>query len=185
MARAVRGVVYLDRDGTINHDPGYLSNPDEVVLLGGAPAAIKALNDAGIKAIVISNQSAIGRGYFTERELFVVNARVSEIIEDHGGALDGIYYCPHRPDEGCRCRKPETGLIEKAVAEHGLDGLPAYFIGDKVSDMGAARACGAKAIMVLTGYGSDELKKLDLQPDYVAQDLMDGVNWIINDLKED
>ncbi len=185
MARAVRGVVYLDRDGTINHDPGYLSNPDEVVLLDGAGAAIKALNDAGLKAIVISNQSAIGRGYFTEKDLFAVNARVSEIIKDQGGVLDAIYYCPHSPDDGCRCRKPETGLIERAVAEHGLDGLPAYFIGDKVSDMGAARGAGAKAVMVLTGYGSKELAKMELQPDYVAQDLLDGVDWIINDLEDD
>ncbi len=185
MAREVRAVVYLDRDGTINHDPGYLSTPDKVVLLDGAAAAIKALNDAGIKAIVISNQSAIGRGYFTERELFAVNARASEIIKDQGGALDGIYYCPHRPDEGCRCRKPETGLIEQAAREHDLAGLPAYFIGDKVSDMGAARGAGAKAIMVLTGYGKDELAKLELQPDYVAQNLVDGVDWILNDLEED
>ncbi|VAV83234.1 D-glycero-beta-D-manno-heptose-1,7-bisphosphate 7-phosphatase [hydrothermal vent metagenome] len=179
---ATRAVVYLDRDGTINHDPGYLSNPDDVVLLEGAAKAIKTLNDSGIKAIVISNQSAIGRGYFTERELFAVNARVSEIIKDGGGALDAIYYCPHRPDAGCGCRKPRTGLIEQAAAEHHLEGLPAYFVGDKVSDMGAARGAGAKAVMVLTGYGSEELKKLDSQPDFVARDLTVAVSWIINDL---
>ncbi|VAW35991.1 D-glycero-beta-D-manno-heptose-1,7-bisphosphate 7-phosphatase [hydrothermal vent metagenome] len=182
MAAAARAVVYLDRDGTINHDPGYLSNPDEVVLLGGAADAIKALNDNDIKAIVISNQSAIGRGYFTERELFAVNARVLEKIKEGGGALDAVYYCPHRPGEGCRCRKPGTGLIERAIAEHHLEGLPAYFVGDKVSDMRAARAVGAKAVMVLTGYGSEELQKTDPRPDFVARDLMAAVSWIISDM---
>lgn len=180
-----RAVVYLDRDGTINHDPGYLSNPDDVVLLDNAPEAIKALNGADIKAIVISNQSAIGRGYFTEKDLLAVNARVSELIEDGGGRLDGIYYCPHTPDDGCRCRKPEPGLIKRASADHGLHGVPAYFIGDKVSDMGAAYGVGAKAIMVLTGYGKAELEKLDSPPDFVARDLLHAVSWIINDLRED
>jgi len=181
----VRAVVYLDRDGTINHDPGYLSEPDKVVLLNGAPEAIKALNNAGIKAIVISNQSAIGRGYFTEKELAAVNARISGLIEEGGGRLDGIYSCPHSPDEGCRCRKPAPGLIERASAEHELAGLPAYFVGDKVSDIELARVVGIKAVMVLTGYGRGEIEKLATPPDFVARDLLHAVSWIVEDLKGD
>jgi heptosyltransferase-2 len=177
-------VVYLDRDGTLNHDPGYLSNPDDVVLFGGVPRAIRLLNEADIKAIVISNQSAIGRGYFSEQTLAKVNAKVQKLIEDGGGRLDAIYFCPHSPDDGCACRKPAPGLIDKASVEHGLVGLPAYFIGDKVSDIEVARTSGAKAIMVLTGYGKAELGQLDNVPDFVARDLTDAVSWIINDLND-
>lgn len=183
MAENTRAVVYMDRDGTINHDPGYLSNPDEVVLFDGVATAIKHLNDQSIKVIVITNQSAIGRGYFSESALFAVNSRVSEIIKGSGGRLDGIYYCPHTPDAGCGCRKPKIGLIEQAEKEHDLHGLPAYFIGDKVSDMEAARGAGVKAIMVLTGYGEKELEKMAQLPDFVAKDLSVAVDWIISDLE--
>lgn len=178
-----KGAVFLDRDGTINHDTGYVSNPDELVLLPGAAVAIKRLNKNGIKAIVVTNQSGVGRGYFTEADVRAVNERLEELLLLDGARLDGIYYCPHRPEEGCGCRKPETGLLERAVAEHGVDPGASFMVGDKADDVGLAKRAGAKAILVLTGKGVEEEEKLDESPDFVAEDILDAVTWILEDIK--
>ncbi len=178
-----KGAVFLDRDGTINHDTGYISDPEGLVLLPGAASAIKRLNENGIKVIVVTNQSGVGRGYFTEADLRAVNKRLEELLLLDGARLDGIYYCPHRPEEGCGCRKPEVGLLERAAEEHAIDPRASFMVGDKAVDVHLAKRAGAKAILVLTGKGAEEEEKLDEKPDFVAMDILDAVTWILEDIK--
>lgn len=177
-----KAVVLLDRDGTINIDYGYLSDPSGVVLIDGAAEAVKRLNDRGIKAVVVSNQSGVGRGYFTDEDVSAVNKRLSDLLGERGARMDGIYYCPHRPDEECGCRKPKAGLFMKAAREQGIDAVPVYVVGDKASDVGLARNIGARSVLVLTGCGPEELKKLFAPPDFVASGISEAVDWIINDI---
>jgi histidinol-phosphate phosphatase family protein len=163
-----QGAVFLDRDGTINEDTGYVSDPEDLVLLAGAPEAIKRLNQEGIKVIVVSNQSGVGRGYFTESDVRAVNERLEKLLLLDGARLDGIYYCPHRPDEGC-------------PAEHGIDPERSFVVGDKTDDVYMAKKAGAKAVLVLTGKGAEEKEKLDKDPDFVAKDILDAITWILRD----
>ena len=174
--------VFIDRDGTINVDVGYLSDPDGLRLIGGAARAIKKLNGRGVKAVVITNQSGVARGLVTREALGRINSRLVELLGAHGAALDGIYFCPHHPDDGCRCRKPATGLVEKAARELGIDPARSYVVGDKAADVGLARGAGARAVLVLTGEGAGELEKLAEPPDYVAADLEEAVDWILDDM---
>jgi histidinol-phosphate phosphatase family protein len=175
--------VFLDRDGTINADEGYISDPDDLALLPGASEAIKRLNKGGIKVIVITNQSGVGRGFYTADDVRAVNDRLEELLRLDGARLDGVYYCPHRPDEGCGCRKPGTGLIETASVEHEIDLKRSFVVGDKASDIGLARGAGAKGILVLTGMGEEEREKLTESPDFVARDILNAITWILKDMK--
>ncbi len=175
--------VFLDRDGTINEDSGYVSKPGEVVLIKGAVEAIRALNSLGIPVIIITNQSGVGRGYFTEDGLKAVNTRLIELLNDGGARIDGIYYCVHLPDDNCGCRKPKTGLITKAASDLGIDPRLSYVIGDKTSDAGLARNAGAKAVMVRTGHGRKDVQTLLDAPDFVADDIVSAVEWVIEDLR--
>lgn len=174
--------VFLDRDGTINEDVGYLSDPADLILIDGAARAIKRLNDCGVKAIVITNQSGVARGYFSEKELGEINRKLADMLSEGGARLDGIYYCPHHPDDGCPCRKPDTGLAARAAGEHGVATARSYVVGDKPSDMELARNFGGKAVLVLTGEGKETLGKLDSPPDYVAPDISGAVDWILDDM---
>lgn len=143
--------VFLDRDGTINVDIGYLSNPADLVLLPGVVAAIRAFNRAGWLVVVISNQSGIGRGYFDETVLAAVHARLIDGLAAGGARIDAIYYCPHHPAAGCNCRKPATGLIERARQERGIDLSRSWVIGDKLSDIELGRRAGCRTALVLAG----------------------------------
>ncbi|MBI1913010.1 MAG: HAD family hydrolase [Deltaproteobacteria bacterium] len=177
-----KAVVFLDRDGTINEDVGYLSDPKGLVLIEGAGEAIKKLNSANIKVIVVSNQSGVGRGYYTNDDVEKVNKRLFELLSPTGAQIDGIYYCSHHPDFKCDCRKPSTGLAKQAALEHEIDGLRSYVVGDKGSDVDLAGNIGAKGILVLTGKGTDEHKNNDIAADHVAKDLREAVDWILDDL---
>lgn len=177
-----KALVLLDRDGTINEDVGYLSDPEAVVLINGAAAAIKKLNTLGIKVVVVTNQSGVGRGFYTEDDMHAVNKRVMDLLGAEGAAIDGVYYCPHHPDVDCDCRKPKAGMYLKAIREHGMNAEFVYVVGDKSSDMGLAREIEGKAILVLTGEGRRELEKMDAAPDFVADDLRGAIDWIISDL---
>lgn len=181
---AKAATVFLDRDGTINVDTGYVSNPDTLELIPGAGRAIRRLNDAGVKVVVVSNQSGVGRGMFTASDVEAVNARLALLLRlDAGARLDAIYYCPHHPDDKCPCRKPLTLLATRAADEHCLDLSRAYIIGDKASDMGMGRNLNIKAALVLTGYGKEELGKLSVAPDFVADDVSRAVDMILDDLR--
>jgi D-glycero-D-manno-heptose 1,7-bisphosphate phosphatase len=153
--------VILDRDGVINHDSvTYIKTPEEWRPLKGSLKAIAALTDAGFLVAVITNQSGVGRGLLSEAMLQRIHAKMRSAVEAVGGHIAGIYYCPHRPDEGCDCRKPATGLLDRLEAElrFPLSGTP--LIGDKDSDLELARRVGARPILVRTGYGDETLAKL-------------------------
>ncbi len=175
--------VFLDRDGTINVDAGYVGSPSKVVLIEGAGRAIKRLNEAGIKAVVVSNQSGVARGMFTLQDAEAVNKKLIELLAAEGARLDGVYFCPHHPDDGCGCRKPKTGLVEKAAKELGIDAGRSYVVGDKASDIELARNLGprVKAVLVLTGSGESERLRLPFQPELIASDLFQAIEWILVD----
>jgi len=183
-------VVFLDRDGTINEEVGYVNHIERFNLLPRAGRAIRLLNQQGWKAVVITNQSGVARGYFPESLVHQVHQKMRDLLKRAGAHLDGIYYCPHHPDVGvppyrqtCRCRKPATGLIEEAVKELDLDTSQSYMIGDRWADIEFGRRVGAKAILVLTGYGRGEWEYFREQravnPDYVTEDLFAAVQWIL------
>jgi D-glycero-D-manno-heptose 1,7-bisphosphate phosphatase len=185
--------VFLDRDGTIIEDRGYLNHPDLLELIPNASEAIASLNRAGLKTIVVSNQSGVARGYFPESLLAVLHEKMLGLLSERGARIDAVYYCPHHPCVGeppyrrdCECRKPKTGMIGRAANDFSLDIGRSYFIGDKISDMQTAANAGCKSLLVMTGYGKGEWEfnrsRLKKTPDYLAADLFDAAQWILKDV---
>lgn len=186
--------VFLDRDGTINEEVGYVNHLDRFRLLPRVGEAIRLLNQIGMKVIVITNQAGVARGYFPESFLHRVHRRMEEELKEKGAYIDRIYYCPHHPDAGeppyrqkCRCRKPETGMIEEAVRDFGIDCSKSYVVGDRGADVEFGQRIGAKSILVLTGYGRGEWElfggEWKSKPDFVAEDLFEAVQWILQQEK--
>ena len=187
--------VFLDRDGTINEQMGYINHVTRFQMLPRAVQAIRLLNDKDIPVVVVSNQSGLARGYFPKKVLDEVHGKMNEALIEEGAHVDGIYYCPHHPEakeeeyrKACDCRKPKTGLFKQAAAELDLDLVRSYVVGDRFSDLKAAANCGATGILVLTGYGRGDLEyvgpELDIKPDHVAEDLSAAVMWILSDMKK-
>ena len=175
---ALRPAVFLDRDGVINVEVSYLGDPAGVQLLPGVTAAIHRLNQAGLPVIVVTNQSGIGRGYYSLDTMTAVHQRMDAELAAAGAHVDALYFCPHRPEDGCSCRKPAPGMLIQAAAELGLDLECSVIIGDKFSDLAAGKAIGCCAVLVLTGHGADEWAQGDpLKPDYVAENLIGAVAW--------
>jgi len=177
----MRAAVFLDRDGTINEEVDHLVHPVDLRLIQGAGQAIRFLNEAALPAILITNQSALGRGYLSKARLNEVHRELAQQLAHYDAHLDAIYYCPHRPDQGCACRKPEPGLLERAAEEHHLDLGRCYLVGDKASDLEAGRRAGCRTVLVLTGYGAEQRADIEAStpPDYVAGDLLEAVHWIL------
>ena len=177
------GVVFLDRDGTLNKDPGYLNNPDAVRLLPGVGPAIARLNAAGLKTVVVSNQSGVGRGLIEPDALEAIHHRMRQLLAEDGARLDGIYVCLHRPEEGCACRKPAPGLVVRACEELGVSAKGSWVVGDKATDVELARNVGATGVFVASGaHPEEERAKMSasgLTPDYEARDLGEAVEWIL------
>jgi D-glycero-D-manno-heptose 1,7-bisphosphate phosphatase len=148
-----RRFVLIDRDGTINVEKHYLSDPAELALIPGAGDAIRRLNLAGMGVAIVTNQSGIARGYFDMARLEAIHARLVELLADAGAVVDGIYICPHGPADDCDCRKPLPGMVAQAVAEHGFDPAQAVMIGDKEVDVELGLAVGADTFLVRTGHG--------------------------------
>ncbi len=146
--------VVLDRDGTIIVEEVYLSDPAKVALCVNAGEGLKRMAQLGWGLVVISNQSGVGRGYYDDAAVARVNARMNELLAQFGVKLDGIYYCPHKPEDDCACRKPRPGLLHKAAAEHCFNVHTCVVIGDKVCDVELGNAVGATSILVQTGYGA-------------------------------
>jgi D-glycero-D-manno-heptose 1,7-bisphosphate phosphatase len=169
--------VLIDRDGTLVVEKNYLSDPGELELIPGAAEALKRLHEAGWGICVVTNQAGIARGYFDMRDLENVHQRLAEILARFGVKLDGIYLCPHGPNDGCSCRKPLPGMIHQAMAAHGFDPRQAWVIGDKEVDVGLGHAVGAKSILVRTGYG--KLHESATHADFVANDLAGAVDLIV------
>ena len=187
--------VFIDRDGTATEEVGYLNNIDRLKLIKGTSNALRLLNKKGLKAVVITNQAGVARGYFPEELIHKANERLKKLLSKSGAYLDGIYYCPHHPEgkneryrKNCNCRKPNPGMIEMASDELNIDISRSYVVGDKLSDVSLAHNVGAKGILVLTGYGKGELEYLSSEfkqkPDYVADDLNTAVKWILKDIKK-
>jgi D-glycero-D-manno-heptose 1,7-bisphosphate phosphatase len=164
--------VILDRDGTIIEERHYLSDPDEVRLLPNATAGLRRMRDAGWGLLVVTNQSAVGRGMFTEARLAEIHARMEELLLAEGVRLDGIYYCPHMPEHLCRCRKPEPGLIAQAAGQLGFNPVDSVVIGDKRCDIDLGRRIGARTVLVRTGYGVQEEATGTVGADAVEDDLV-------------
>ena len=148
--------VFLDRDGTINEEMGYINHLDRFVLIPGAAASIRSINESGLKAVVVTNQSGVARGYFLQELIDEVHQKMSDLLEKEGAFLDGIYTCTHAPPRkgesgGCGCRKPKIGLMKQAAQELSLDLEKSYVVGDRLKDVEMARHAGAKARLVLTG----------------------------------
>ncbi|HEY7547056.1 MAG TPA: HAD family hydrolase [Blastocatellia bacterium] len=180
---------FLDRDGTINEDTGYISSPDELVIYPWTAEAIRLINESGAKAIVITNQSGIARGFYTEETLAEIHDHLKEELAREGAFIDGIYYCPHHPRVGdkryrieCECRKPALGLINRAVADHEIDLERSWMIGDKASDIRMAAEAGVRGALVLTGYGTETIAKRNLwpcAPEIVSENLLYAVRLIL------
>lgn len=153
-----RPAVFLDRDGTLVDDPGFLHRPADVRLFPGAARAVRRLRGAGYAVVTVSNQSGIARGVFGETDYRAVERRLAELLRAEGTALDGAYFCPHHPDftGPCECRKPAPKLFLDAQRELGLDLGRSWFVGDRVSDATPAAALGGRGLLVLTGHGRDE-----------------------------
>lgn len=167
MAKTIPAV-FVDRDGTVIEEVNYLSDIRDLKPFDGAGSALQMLRDAGFLVVLITNQSGVARGYFTEDFVRLTHERLQEMI---GFRFDGIYYCPHGPDDGCRCRKPEPGMIEQAALELGIDISASYMIGDKPADIELAARAGMKGVLVTTGYGREtaEGTRADIIADNIAQ----------------
>lgn len=166
--------VFLDRDGTINEDMRYSADAGKFKIYENAIPAMEMLSDSGFKIIIVTNQSGISRGYFTEKEAGALNKIVAEKASEKGIVINGIYLCPHHPDDNCRCRKPNTGMILRATTDLNVDVQNSYVIGDMQSDITLAKNAGAKSVLVLTGAGKDAEGA-----DYTAKDILDAAKWIV------
>jgi D-glycero-D-manno-heptose 1,7-bisphosphate phosphatase len=187
---ASRPAAFIDRDGTLTHEVGYVNHPKRLQLLPRSAEAIRRLNGAGIAAVVVTNQAGVARGYFSPDVLEATNAELVAQLKQAGASLDGVYVCTHHPTEGqppfrasCDCRKPKPGLMLRAATELGLDLRASTVIGDRPSDLQSAQAIGARGVLVLTGYGLGEWEyrrdTFPVMPDHVAGDLLDAVEWIL------
>jgi D-glycero-D-manno-heptose 1,7-bisphosphate phosphatase len=183
---------FLDRDGTIIEEVGYLDRPERVALYPYTVDAIRALNRAGVRVVLISNQSGIARGFFDEAMVDRVHARLGDLLQRGGAHIDAYYYCPHHPDgkvagyaRVCECRKPARGLVDRAVQEFHVDLGRSFTVGDRWLDVALARTVGARGILVRTGYGQTvESQRPDaLHADAIVNNLIDAVGWILDALR--
>jgi D,D-heptose 1,7-bisphosphate phosphatase len=181
--------VFLDRDGTLNEDPGYISNPEQVVLYPETGEALSLLKKYGFLLIIISNQSGIARGLMTNKDVDAVNDKINSLLAEFKVKVDAFYYCPAHPDysseEECDCRKPSPKLVFEAAKEFNVDLNKSYFIGDTVADIQCGKNAGLKTILVRTGKWEESfsiLQKENNFPTFVANDLLNATNFILADI---
>lgn len=180
----MRPAIFLDRDGVINENRvDHVRTWEQVVFLPGVFDALRALAARDLVVVVVTNQSAVGRGLMTAETLAAIHDGIAARVQAEGGRLDQFYACPHRPDDGCPCRKPKPGMLLQAAAELGLDLANSYLIGDAVTDVEAALAAGCRPIFVRTGRGAAQMARLEakgLNHVPIAHDLWEAVAWILN-----
>ena len=182
---ARRRFAILDRDGTINAEREYLSSPDQVELLPRTSEGLRLLRDLGLRMIVVTNQSGVGRGYYNMVQVEETHTRLRELLAADQVELHGIYVCPHAPEDGCNCRKPLPGLLEQAADELDFCARDGFVIGDKPCDIDLGKAVGAKTILVRTGYGAKYEAAGTVTPDFIADDLLEAAEWIGSQLEAD
>jgi D-glycero-D-manno-heptose 1,7-bisphosphate phosphatase len=178
--------VFLDRDGTIIEDVGYLNTPAEIKFIPGSIAAIKKLKEAGYKVVVITNQAGVARGLITEDMLQTIDKTLHKWILNSGTHLDALYYCPHHAEHGvypykqaCECRKPHPGLLLKAQKDLNIDLAQSFMVGDKATDIEAGQRAGVKTVFVMTGRGEVEKSAMKTPPNHSAADLNQAADWIL------
>jgi D-glycero-D-manno-heptose 1,7-bisphosphate phosphatase len=171
--------VFLDRDGTVMEDSNYVGDIERVLVIPGAPAALKQLQDAGYKLFIITNQSGVGRGYFTREAVDQIHAHLDEHFGRSGVRFDRYYVCPHHPEDKCDCRKPKPKFLLDAAREYGLDLGHSFMIGDRTSDIQAGINAGAQTVLVLTGVGRETQTRQDVKPDHVAENIEAAAAWIL------
>jgi D-glycero-D-manno-heptose 1,7-bisphosphate phosphatase len=187
----MRQAVFMDRDGTVSEETGYTGQVEHFRLYPCAAPAIRRLNQAGLRVILVTNQSGVARGYFSENAVQRIHATLQQELAREGACLDAIYYCPHHPEgtvseyrRQCDCRKPGPGMLERAAREFDLDLAASFMVGDRYRDLETGFRAGARSILVLSGYGEAEYasdsQRWRRQPDYVARDLSDAAEWIIS-----
>jgi D-glycero-D-manno-heptose 1,7-bisphosphate phosphatase len=179
----LRAAVFVDRDGTVCEEVGYLNHVSRFRMFPFVAAALRRLNEAGYPVIVVSNQSGVARGYFPESLLDEVTQSMTQQLSQAGAKVDAVYYCPHASSENCVCRKPKPGMLERAAREHGIDLQRSFVVGDRYIDVELARNAHARGVLVRTGYGEGELAwheaKWPTPPHFVATDLAGAVDWIL------
>jgi histidinol-phosphate phosphatase family protein len=174
----MRRFVALDRDGTLIVERHYLADPAGVQLVAGAGASLRHLSGLGCGLVVVTNQSGIGRGFFSPRQVELVHRRLRGLLEAEGVQLDGIYVCPHAPADGCACRKPGVALMERAASELGFDPREAFVVGDKECDIEMGKRVGATTLLVRTGYGEQVERGARVAPDFVVDGLVEAAGVI-------
>jgi len=177
--------IFIDRDGTLNEEVGFITDPAQLRLFDFSAEAVRLINEAGWRAIVTTNQSGIARGLFTDEFLMRLHEQMKSSLLQQGARLDAIYYCPHHPDfTDCDCRKPKPGLIERAARDFGLDLKECFVIGDRYSDIEMGHRANAHSVLVMTGMGREEYKIQGAQwlrqPEYLAENLLESVRWILD-----
>jgi D-glycero-D-manno-heptose 1,7-bisphosphate phosphatase len=179
----LRPAVFLDRDGTICEEVGYLNHVSRFYMFPFVADALRRLNEAGYPVIVVSNQSGVARGYFPESLVQEVTELMKKQLAEAGAKVDAVYYCPHSSSENCACRKPKTGLLECAARDHAIDLCRSFIVGDRSIDIELARNVRARGILVRTGYGEGELAwhaaEWSAPPDCIGDDLAQAVGWIL------
>ncbi len=184
--------VFLDRDGTINVEAGYIRELENLALMPGAGAAIRRLNMRGVPVILATNQSGPARGYYPESWVHALHERLVSLLAADGAHLDDLFYCPHLPDgtvpeyaQACSCRKPEPGMLEEAATKHGIDLARSYMIGDKATDVEVGQRVGARTVLLRSGYGEQVLDgsyQWTVQADHVADTLVEAIDWVLADM---
>ncbi len=190
-----RAALLLDRDGVLTVEDGYITRPDGLVLERGAADAVRLLNEAGVAAVLVSNQSGVARGLMTEDDLAAVHARLEEMLARTGARLDAAYYCPNHPDgqverfsRDASCRKPETGMVDAAVRDLGIDPARSAMVGDQVTDVELAERVGIPCVLVRTGKGVEaarEARARGLAVAAVVSGVLEAARWMLSRLEED
>ncbi len=188
-----RAAVFLDRDGTICEEMGYINHLARLHVYPWTPEAVRKLNRAGVPVVALTNQSGVARGYFTEELVRQAHEKIARVLAAHDARVDAYYYCPHHPDApleayraDCRCRKPSTGMVEEAAQRFGIDPQSSYVVGDTYRDMQLGFNAGARTVLVMTGYGQGEYEhqrhKWSRMPDLVAENLLEAAEKILAEL---
>ena len=178
--------VFLDRDGTLIYDKNYLSYPSQIKLYSYAAESINKLKEAGFKVIVVTNQSGIARGMFTLKDLDKIHKKFISLLKKQGAAVDGVYFCPHIDKDNCKCRKPKTGMVVQGAKDFNIDLKKSYVVGDSIRDYLLGFNMGGKGILLLTGHGKKQQKKISqekIKPLAICRSLKQAVNFIVRDIK--